>query len=232
MTSAKFRQRAGTLARGLGALGLRVGDKVAIWLPNRPSWFIAQQACARIGAVVVALNPRYRTHELAYILAQSDSAALLLTDHLGPVDYLETLHDVLPQLVSSAPGELASERFPLLRHVIVDAEEPYPGCHRLSEVMEAGAASDVALAKSVGPDDVFTLLYTSGTTSFPKGAMISHRHGPIAPGGVRGGVKGGGVIVAVYSGGQRLRDLLDRLGLSPPPGLPPPQRSSDLAAAT
>ena len=124
VTFAEFRQRAEILARGLAALGLGAGDKVAIWLPNRPSWFIAQQACARIGAVVVALNPRYRTHELAYILAQSDSAALLLTDHLGPVDYLETLHDVLPELARSAPGELASDRFPLLRHVIVDAEDP------------------------------------------------------------------------------------------------------------
>ena len=104
LTFADFRQRGETLARGLAALGLRAGDKLAIWLPNSPSWFIAQQACARLGVVVVALDPRYRTHELAYILAQSDSAALLLTDHLGPVDYLETLHEVVPELSRSAPG--------------------------------------------------------------------------------------------------------------------------------
>ena len=149
---------------------------MAIWLPNRPSWFIAQQACARIGAVVVALNPRYRTHELAYILAQSDSAALLLTDHLGAIDYLETLHEVLPDLARSVPGELASDRFPVLRHVIVDAEDPYPGCHRLSDAMDAGADAAWPLPATVAPDDVFTILYTSGTTSFPKGAMISHRN--------------------------------------------------------
>jgi fatty-acyl-CoA synthase len=176
LTFAEFRRRAETLARGLRALGIGRGDKVAIWLPNRPAWFIAQQACARLGAVVVALNPRYRTHELAYILAQSDSAALLLTDHLGSIDYLETLYDVLPDLARAAPGELDSERFPLLRHVIVDAEDPYAGCHRLSDVRDAGAESTEALGGSIAPDDLFTLLYTSGTTSFPKGAMISHRN--------------------------------------------------------
>lgn len=176
LTFSEFRRRADVLARGLRALGIGAGDKVAIWLPNRPSWYVAQQACARLGAVVVALNPRYRTHELAYILAQSDSVALLLTDHLGPVDYLDTLRAVLPELRDAAPGELVSAVFPLLRHVIVDAEDPYPGCHRLGDLMDAGADSSEPLGTAGGPDDVFTLLYTSGTTSFPKGAMISHRN--------------------------------------------------------
>jgi fatty-acyl-CoA synthase len=176
LTFSEFRRRADVLARGLRALGIGAGDKVAIWLPNRPSWFVAQQACARLGSVVVALNPRYRSHELAYILAQSDSAALVLTDHLGPVDYLETLHAVLPELAHAAPGELASAAFPLLKHVIVDAEDPYAGCHRLGDLMDAGAGSDEPLGTAIRPDDVFTLLYTSGTTSFPKGAMISHRN--------------------------------------------------------
>ncbi len=124
--------------------------------------------------LLVALNPRYRAHELSYIVAQSDAVALIVTDHLGAIDYFETLHEVLPELAHAAPGELDAAKFPRLRHVIVDAEDPYPGCHRLSDVMDAGE-SDAPLPR-VGPDEVFTLLYTSGTTSFPKGAMISHRN--------------------------------------------------------
>jgi fatty-acyl-CoA synthase len=173
ITFARFRERAHRLARGLAALGIRRGDKVAIWLPNRPAWFFAQHACARLGAVVVALNPRYKAHELGYILGQSDAAALLVTDHLGPVDYFETLHEVLPELRASLPGELASAKLPLLRHVIVDADDPYPGCHRLADVFDLDAG---APPEAPAPDDIFTILYTSGTTSFPKGALISHRN--------------------------------------------------------
>src|SRR5262245_24538279 len=97
-------------ARALLALGVGKDDKVALWLPNRPTWLFAQYGCALIGAVAVALNTRYKARELGYILAQSDAAALLLTDHLGPVDYLETLGDVLPGLKSAVPGELEAER--------------------------------------------------------------------------------------------------------------------------
>ncbi len=175
VTFSEFRERAARLARGLAALGIGRDDKVAIWLPNRPEWFVAQHACARLGAVVVALNPRYKAHELAYILGQSDTKALFLTDHLGGIDYFETLHEVLPELPAAVPGELRSARLPELRHVIVDAEDPYAGCHRLTDLLGLGAAG-APLPSPPGPDDVFTLLYTSGTTSFPKGAMITHRN--------------------------------------------------------
>src|SRR5262245_29249582 len=171
VTFADLRDRAITLARGLAALGVKPGDRIALWLPNRPAWFIAQHAAARLGAVVVALNPRYRSHELSYILAQSRAMALLMTDHLGAIDYFEPLHEILPELKHAVPGELDSPKFPHLRWVIVDAEDPYPGCTRLSDLVMAGA--DVA---GPAPDDTFTLLYTSGTTSFPKGAIISHRN--------------------------------------------------------
>ncbi|MBI1735131.1 MAG: AMP-binding protein [Candidatus Rokubacteria bacterium] len=176
ITFADFQARVERLAAGLVALGLGRDDTLAIWMPNRPSWFVAQHACARLGIVVVALNPRYKAHELEYILRDSDARALLLTDHLGRIDYFETLHEVLPELRGAVPGELASPRFPAWRWVIVDAEDEYPGCVRLRDVIDAGADSPHVLAGGPEPDDVLTLLYTSGTTSFPKGAMITHRN--------------------------------------------------------
>jgi fatty-acyl-CoA synthase len=190
-----LRDRARAFADGLAALGLGRGDALAIWLPNRPLWFIAQYAAASRGIVVVALNPRYRAHELSYILGQSNAVALLLTDRLGPIDYFDTLEVLLPELADAVPGELASARLPKLRHVIVDAEDVYPGCHRAADLMEsaqpgrtsnrpptsrAGLADPATTSGSVTPDrsdtpdSTFMLLYTSGTTSFPKGAMITH----------------------------------------------------------
>ena len=170
LTFADLRARARAFAGGLEVLGLGPGDALAMWLPNRPLWFVAQYAAASLGVTVVALNPRYRAHELTYILRQSNAAALLLTDRLGPIDYFDTLEQVLPELPDAVPGELASARFPKLRHVIVDAPDVYPGCHRADDLM-----GDVTgAARSVDADDLFTILYTSGTTSFPKGAMITH----------------------------------------------------------
>jgi fatty-acyl-CoA synthase len=168
-------------ARGLLAVGIAPGDKVALWLPNRPEWLAVQHACARIGAVCVALNTRYRTHELDYILRQSDASMLILTDHSGPVDFLEILDGVLPGLATADPDELRLERFPALRRVVCVDEDVYGGTLRYRDVVEAGEdpALDGVLqarAAAVEPDDVVMLLYTSGTTSFPKGAMISHRN--------------------------------------------------------
>src|SRR5512134_923698 len=147
ITFADFRARVDALEVGLAALGLGPGDALAIWLPNRPLWFIAQYAAARVGVIVVALNPRYRAHELGYILQQSNATALLLTDHLGPIDYLETLHAVIPELAAAIPGELVSAALPKLRHVIVDAEDPYPGCLRVSDVCHLDITADGGLAR-------------------------------------------------------------------------------------
>jgi fatty-acyl-CoA synthase len=168
-------------ARGLLALGVAPGDKVALWLPNRPEWLVVQHAVARIGAVLVALNTRHRAHELDYVLRQSGAALLLLQDHSGPVDFLERLEEVLPRLHARDPDRPGFERFPRLRHVVVLADDVYGGSHRYDDVLAAG--DDPALEgtlhdrrRLVTPERVFSLLYTSGTTAFPKGAMITHRN--------------------------------------------------------
>jgi fatty-acyl-CoA synthase len=181
ITYDEFARESRRMARALLACGVGRDDKVAVWLPNRPAWLFIQQACAMIGAVLVALNTRYKAHELSYILAQSDSTTLILADHLGPVDFLETLAEVLPALRDGEPGNLALAGFPELSRVIVDAEDPYPGCLRLADVLEAGDEPEWEGAlqttrAATGPDDRWTILYTSGTMSFPKGAIISHRN--------------------------------------------------------
>src|SRR5262250_2279603 len=140
VTFGEFLSRVDAFAAGLAALGLGKGDVLGIWLPNRPLWYVAQYEGARGGVVVVALNPRYRAHELNYILGQSRATALLITDHLGAIDYLDMLAEVIPELAGAVPGELDSARLPHLRHVLVDAEDPYPGCHRVQDVLDAGEA--------------------------------------------------------------------------------------------
>jgi fatty-acyl-CoA synthase len=176
-----FHREVRRLAAGLLALGIAPDDKVALWLGNRPEWLVVQHAVARIGAVVVALNPRYRSHELDYILRQSDATTLVLADHAGPVDFLEILESVLPGLRDADPEELRFASFPRFRRVICLSEDVYAGTLRYRDVLEAGddpsAAGRLrARADAVRPDDVVALLYTSGTTSFPKGATITHRN--------------------------------------------------------
>src|SRR5262245_52825882 len=167
------------VARALLAVGVEPDDKVAVWMPNRPEWLLLQHAVARIGAVLVAINIRHRAHELDYVLRQSDATTLVLQDHAGPVDYLERLDELLPGLHARDPDQLGFERFPRLQRVICVADDVYGGTNRYADALDAGrdpALDSVLAARAslVTPERVFSLLYTSGTTAFPKGVMISH----------------------------------------------------------
>src|SRR5712691_5742836 len=122
-------------ARALLHLGMQPGDRVALWMPNRPEWLYTFFALAKIGAVVVPINTRFRTSDLAYVLWQSDATTLITVDRSGPVDYLDMVRQVCPDIVSSAPDHLHTERFPALRRVIVVGDSPYPGTDRWAEVL-------------------------------------------------------------------------------------------------
>src|SRR4029453_353497 len=111
-------------ARAFIALGIQAGDRVALWMPNRPEWLYTFFALAKIGAVLVPINTRFRTSDLAYVLWQSDATTLMTVDRSGPVDYLAMVHETCPSLVSSTPGHLRIEQFPQLRHVVVLGAQP------------------------------------------------------------------------------------------------------------
>jgi len=163
------------LARGLLALGVQPGEKVALWMVNRPEFIEAMFAVIKIGAILVPINTRLRTEDTAYILGQSDSAALLIADRSGPVDYLGMVKELAPSLRAGAVRE---ERFKHLRLVVSAGEAPRAETVHWSAVQAAGDAVDPATlrarADAVDPDATAFFIYTSGTTGFPKGAMHDH----------------------------------------------------------
>lgn len=167
-------------ARGLLALGIQPGQHVAVWATNVPQWVLLQFATARIGAVLVTVNPSYRAFELKYVLAQSDAAALFLVDRFKTSDYFAMLNEVCPELSRSVPGELHAADFPHLRHVVTLKGVDLPGAIRWDELLSRGACVEPAHVEQVTsrltPQDPINIQYTSGTTGFPKAAMLSHRN--------------------------------------------------------
>jgi fatty-acyl-CoA synthase len=161
------------VARGLIALGIRPGDKVALWMLNRPEWIEAAFAVMKIGAVLVPINTRLRTEDVAYVLDQSDSVALILAERSGPIDYLGMVRELVPLGV---PAERT--RLPRLRHLVLWSDEARAGTVAWAQVGADGervaAAALAARADAVDPRDLAFFMYTSGTTGFPKGAMHAH----------------------------------------------------------
>ena len=163
------------LAGGLIALGVEPGEKVALWMVNRPAFIEAMFAVLKIGAILVPINTRLRTDDVAYILGQSDSSTLIMAERSGPVDYLGMVKELAPSLSRGAPREA---RFPNLRRVISVGNEPQAATRRWADVLAAGDGVDPAAlrarAEAVDPDGTAFFMYTSGTTGFPKGAMHGH----------------------------------------------------------
>ncbi|MBQ8841453.1 MAG: AMP-binding protein, partial [Ruminiclostridium sp.] len=176
-TYPEFRDDVKRFARALVAMGVKKGDHVAIWATNVPAWYITFWACTYIGAVLVTVNTAYKIHEAEYLLHQSDTHTLVMIDGYKDSDYVGIMKELCPELAASNPGELISERLPFLKNIITtDSEQP--GCFTWDAAMAlADSVPEAAIEKmrsKINKDDVVNMQYTSGTTGFPKGVMLTH----------------------------------------------------------
>ncbi|WP_201715152.1 AMP-binding protein [Rossellomorea arthrocnemi] len=174
----EFNQLCRKAAKGLMNLGIKKGDHIAIWASNTPEWLVSQFSTGKMGAVLVTVNTNYRTSELEYLLKQSDSQTIILMEEYRGASYIDMLYEICPELKSSKPGELNSAKLPFLKNVIVLGENSYPGTYSWQDIMESGKeVEDKELDErlsNLSPHDVINMQYTSGTTGFPKGVMLTH----------------------------------------------------------